>query len=65
MVYTDFESMPLVLSVCDVADTLAIGRNKAYGLVKSGKIRTLKIGNNYRIPRDAFIDFLRRSKEST
>lgn len=59
MKYSDFDSMPLVLSVGDVAETLEIGRNKAYGLVNSGTIKALKIGNHFRIPRDAFVAFLK------
>lgn len=35
MTYHNFEGMPLVLEVADTADTLAIGRNKAYELVNS------------------------------
>ena len=60
MVYHNFDSMPLVLSVEDVADTLAIGRNKAYGLVNSGTIKALKIGQHYRVPREEFIDFIKK-----
>jgi len=30
MNYKNFESMPFVLDVSDIADTLKIGRNKAY-----------------------------------
>lgn len=63
MVYKDFESMPLVLSVIDIADTLSVGRNKAYELVNSGKIKSLRLGNNFRIPRESFIDFLKQSQE--
>lgn len=59
MMYQNFESMPMVLSVEDIADTLAIGRNKAYNLVNSGQIKALRLGNHYRIPREAFIDFVR------
>lgn len=44
MVYTNFETMPFVLTVEDIADTLAIGRNKAYSLVSTGKIKALKLG---------------------
>ena len=58
MKYTDFSTMPIVLSVEDIADTLAIGRNKAYILVNSGQIKSLKVGHHYRIPRDAFIEFI-------
>ncbi len=64
MTYTSFESMPLVLSVEDIADTLAIGRNKAYGLVNSGTIKALKIGQHYRIPRDEFIKFIKSCVQS-
>ena len=61
MTYTTFDEMPLVLSVDDIADTLAIGRNKAYRLVKTGEIKALKIGQHYRIPRDEFIAFIKSS----
>ena len=64
MVYHNFDSMPLVLSVEDVADTLAIGRNKAYGLVNSGTIKALKIGKHYRVPREEFIDFIKKGAQS-
>lgn len=60
MVYTNFETMPFVLTVEDIADTLAIGRNKAYSLVSTGKIKALKLGHHYRIPRDEFISFLKK-----
>ena len=64
MVYHNFDSMPLVLSVEDVADTLAIGRNKAYGLVNSGTIKAVKIGQHYRVPREEFIDFIKKGAQS-
>jgi len=64
MTYQNFEAMPLVLSVEDIADTLAIGRNKAYGLVNSGVIKSLKIGQHYRIPRDEFIKFVKDGAKS-
>jgi len=55
--------MPMVLGVIDLADTLAIGRNKAYELVNSGAIKSIKIGQHYRIPREAFIEFLKNGLE--
>ena len=64
MIYSSFEAMPLVLSVEDIADTLAIGRNKAYALVNKGTIKALKIGQHYRIPRDEFIDFIKKGAQS-
>ncbi len=64
MTYANFETMPLVLSVEDIADTLAIGRNKAYSLVNSGIIKALKIGQHYRIPRDEFIKFVKNGVQN-
>jgi len=64
MTYTNFEVMPLVLEVADIADTLGIGRNKAYLLVNSGQIKALKLGNHYRIPRDEFIRFITEGVKS-
>ena len=64
MVYKHFEDMPMVLSVEDIADSLAIGRNKAYLLVNSGEIKSLKIGTHYRIPRESFIAFLKKGLET-
>ena len=58
MVYRSIEEMPMVLTVADIADTLAIGRCKAYMLVNTGIIRSIKIGNSYRIPRDAFVEYM-------
>ena len=64
MTYKNFDTMPLVLSVEDVADTLTIGRNKAYGLVNTGAIKALKIGQHYRIPREEFIDYIKKGAQS-
>lgn len=64
MTYHNFENMPIVLGVADIADTLAIGRNKAYELVNSGAIKSIKIGQHYRIPREAFIEFLKKGAQS-
>ena len=59
MVYQNFDAMPLVLGVNDIADTLAIGRNKAYELVNSGALKSIRIGQQIRISRESFIEFLR------
>lgn len=49
-VYSNIEQLPLVLLVDDLMPVLKIGRNAAYDLVRSGKIKALRIGNSYRIP---------------
>ena len=65
MQYKDFSSMPLVLSVDDIAETLSIGRIKAYRLVNEGQIRALKVGNHFRIPRYSFLEFLKGPDSAT
>ncbi len=45
--------IPAVLTVAECARHLRIGRNQAYLAVKSGVIRSVRIGNSIRIPRSA------------
>ena len=56
--YTSIEELPISLRVEDLMPILDIGRNTAYALVRSGKIRSVKVGSHLRIPRDALIEFL-------
>lgn len=58
MKYKNYEDLPLVLSVSQLAEVLEIGRNAAYNLVNSCDIRIVRIGNTIRIPKDAVIAFL-------
>lgn len=50
--------LPVVLSVPQLAEVLQIGRNSAYDLVKSGQIRSIRIGRTIRIPQSALFDYL-------
>ncbi len=59
MTYKNFETMPFVIGVEDIADTLKIGRNKAYELVNQGHIKALKVGRQYRIPKEAFATYIK------
>ena len=52
------DNLPVVLSVQLLADVLQIGRNSAYDLVKSGQIRSIRIGRTIRIPQSALFDYL-------
>ena len=58
MKYQNLESLPLALSVDDLMDILNVGKNTAYSLVKSGQLRSIRIGRQLRIPRDALREFL-------
>ena len=61
--YYSLEELPLVLRVEDLMPILDIGRNTAYALVRSGKIRGIRVGSHLRIPRDALIEFLQGKPE--
>ena len=53
-----YNDLPMVLSVRQLKSILGIGKNSAYDLVKSGKIRSIHIGKNIRIPRSALLAYL-------
>ena len=55
---TNANEIALVLTVDDLARILAISKNTAYELVRSRKIRSVKIGRTYRIPRSALQEYL-------
>lgn len=44
---------PSTLEVREVAADLRIGKNQAYELVKSGALRSVKIGRTIRVPVEA------------
>ena len=56
--YCSFDELPLALSVEDLMPILNIGRNTAYELVRSGQIRSIRIGRQLRIPKDAVQEYL-------
>lgn len=58
---SNIDNLPLVLTVNDLSKALNIGINRSYELVRSNKIRKIKIGKTYRIPRDAFIEYLEKA----
>ena len=62
--YNFLDELPLVLRVEDLMPILDIGRNTAYELVRSGKIRSIKVGRQIRVPRDAVVDFLQGRMKS-
>ena len=63
MKYTDFSSMPLVLTIPDVAETLQIGRSAAYALARSRELFTIKVGSQIRVPRSALVAYLKAEAE--
>lgn len=47
-----------VLTITDLMDYLAVGKNTAYSLIREGKIKSFRIGHNYKIPKQAVIDYI-------
>lgn len=53
-----YDDLPVVLRIEDLMRVLSIGRNTAYELVRSGKIKGVRVGKQIRIPRSALIEYL-------
>ncbi len=52
------DHLPVTLTVEDLMPILNIGRNTAYSLVRNGRIRSVKVGRQLRIPKIAIVEFL-------
>ena len=58
---TSFDDLPLTLRVEELMPILGIGRNTAYELVRSGQIKSIRIGKRIRIPKEGLRLFLEGS----
>ena len=58
--YRDLHDLPMTLRGEDLMPILGIGRNTAYQLIRSGQIRSVRIGRQIRIPRETLLEFLRK-----
>ena len=56
--YRSLDDLPVTLRVEELMPILGIGRNTAYELIRCGKIRSIRIGKQLRIPKQALIDYL-------
>lgn len=52
------EAYPDIMSIADIRDALGIGRTKAYELVNTGQIKSIRIGNTIRIPKQSLLAFI-------
>lgn len=53
-----FHQYPDILSVNELQSALHIGRTKAYELVNTGEIRSIKVGKSIRIPKKSLLDYV-------
>ena len=61
--YRSLDDLPLALRVEDLMPILGIGRNTAYELVRSGQIRSIRVGRKIRVPKDAVAAFLGETED--
>ncbi len=57
-----FSDYPDVVDINDLTHMLNIGKNKAYELVNSNTIQSIKIGRKHIIPKFRVIEFLQNVK---
>ena len=55
---TKTDDLPLVLTVSDISKILGIGMNTAYDLVRSEAIKSVRVGRQIRVSKDAFLEFI-------
>ena len=52
------QDIPLVMTPAEVARLLGIGRNSVYALLRSGALRSIRVGKLLKIPRAALEEYL-------
>lgn len=58
--YGNDEALPNFLTVYDIRDYLGIGQRQAYELVRSEGFPAKKVGTSYRIPKNDFLEWVKK-----
>ena len=61
--YRSLDDLPVTLRVEELMPILGIGRNTAYELVRSGRLRSIRVGRQIRIPKAEVLRFLNTNAE--
>lgn len=61
--YRFLDDLPVTLRVEELMPILGIGRNTAYELVRSGRLRSIRVGRQIRIPKAEVLRFLNTHAE--
>lgn len=56
-----FTNYPDVMSVKQVQEALSISRLGVYKLLRAGEIKSFMIGNTYKIPKTALIEYVMKN----
>lgn len=59
-----FTQYPDILTTSQLQEMLGIGRNTALKLLSSGKIKSIRIGKNYKIPKLYVIEYANKLTEN-
>jgi excisionase family DNA binding protein len=54
----EFGELPLVLTVPEAAEALRVSRGAGYELVRSGVLRSIRLGRTIRVPKSALVELL-------
>lgn len=54
----ELDSLPIALTVVEAGEVLRVGRSKAYELVRCGQLKSIRIGKQIRVPRQAILEFM-------
>lgn len=46
----------------ELPDLLRVGRDKVYELLRTGRLRSVRVGRRYLIPSDAVADFFKQAQ---
>ena len=55
-----FDNYPDIMTVYQVQEALGVGKNTVYRLLKDGEIKSLKIGNKYKVPKNCLVAYAMR-----
>jgi excisionase family DNA binding protein len=55
---SEMVQLPFLLRPEEVAKALAIGRTAVFELIRTGELRSVKIGKSRRIPADAVVEYV-------
>ena len=53
-----FDEYGDLLTVYEVAEMMSVGKNRVYQLLADGKLKALRLGRVWKIPRQAVVEFI-------
>lgn len=57
-IYKSYDDLPLVLTPKQAASVLNISKNNIYELLRCGAVHSVRVGGQYRIPKESIKQFL-------